>query len=355
MHAEGSFVAAVICRSARALAKGIVARQLELDPYATQTYGTGQADLVSDTEVRLGYLAEALAADRVALFAEQLRWLKVLCCLRGVAANAVRLNLECMADELAQRLPEHVVPRVAAMMQLALAELDQAPTELPTYLTGGLHLELARQFMLAVLETREADAVAMVLRAFDDGVPVSELHQHVLQRVQAEMGRMWQMDETTIAEEHYCTGIVTTLLTLMRSRVKRAEPNGRRVITATVSNETHTVGIHLVTQAFEIEGWSAIALGANTPAHAIAEAVRDFCCDVIALSVNMVLYVRLTAEIIAALRAHALTAEVPILVGGQPFNLVSDLWQVVGADGHARSAWDSPAAAAQLLQGRPGL
>jgi methanogenic corrinoid protein MtbC1 len=69
----------------------------------------------------------------------------------------------------------------------------------------------------------------------------------------------------------------------------------------------------------------------------------------------MVLYVRLTAEIIAALRAHALTAEVPILVGGQPFNLVSDLWQVVGADGHARSAWDSPAAAAQLLQGRPGL
>ena len=71
--------------------------------------------------------------------------------------------------------------------------------------------------------------------------------------------------------------------------------------------------------------------------------------DVIALSVSLVAYVRRTSELIATLRTHEVTASIPILVGGQPFNLVEDLWQVVGADGCAATSTGSPGKAAQLL------
>ena len=94
---------------------------------------------------------------------------------------------------------------------------------------------------------------------------------------------------------------------------------------------------------------TAINLGANTPANAIIEAVRDFGCDVIALSVSLVVYVRRTADLIAVLRAHEVTASIPIMVGGQPFNLVEDLWQVVGADGCTKTAMSAPRKAAELI------
>tara|TARA_R110002094_G_scaffold45618_11_gene57493 strand:+ start:1483 stop:2550 length:1068 start_codon:yes stop_codon:yes gene_type:complete len=354
MHEEGSFVAAIICRSARVLASGTVERQLARDPEAVRAYGSGESDLVMDTEVRLGYLAEALAADRIALLTEQLRWVKVLCAARGVGDDAIQDNLACMADELQERLPEAAAARACAMVRLAAKQVAEAPPETASYLEGdGPHIGLARQFLLAVLEGREQDAVKLVLAAFEAGATPTELYEHVLHRVQKEMGRMWQMGEVTIAEEHYCTGIVTSLLTVMRAQAPRTEGNGRQVITATVSNETHALGIQLVSQAFEARGWSVISLGANTPATAIAEAARDFGCDVIALSANIVLYVRQTADLIASLRAHPATAAIPILVGGQPFNLVDDLWQVVGADGHARSASDCPAVAERLLGGTP--
>ncbi|MFT4841448.1 MAG: methanogenic corrinoid protein MtbC1 [Planctomycetota bacterium] len=353
MHEEGSFAAAIICSSARGLAAGIVARQVARDPVAVAEYGTGAEALALDTEVRLCYLAEALATDRVALFVEQLRWVKVLCSARGVHDAAIQANLECMIEELQASLPEPVVDQAVAMIRLAAEQVAVAPAEMPSFLAeDGEHVDLARQFLLAVLEARERDATRLVLDAFDRGVPPFELYEHVLQRVQKEVGRMWQMDEVTIAEEHYCTGIVTAIMMTMRSRAELAESNGRRVITATVSNETHALGIEVVSQAFESNGWTVISLGADTPAIAIAEAVRDFGCDLIALSANMVLYVRQTADLIASLRAHPVTANTPILVGGQPFNLVDDLWQLVGADGFARSAVECPAVAELLLAPR---
>ena len=353
MHEEGSFAAAVICSSAKVLAAGIVDRQSARDPDGVAHYGDGAASLMMDTEVRLGYLAEALATDRVALLVEQLRWVKVLCSARGVHETAIRANLECMAEELQERLPESVVDRAVAMVRLAAEQLAVAPSETPSFLeVDGEHVHLARQFLLAVLETREQDAVRLILEAFDGGASIFQLYEHVLHRVQKEVGRMWQMAEVTIAEEHFCTGIVTELMTLMRSRTETVEANDRRVITATVSNETHALGIVLVSQAFEANGWTVISLGVNTPATAIVEAVRDFGCDVIALSANMALYIRQTADLVASLRAHSATASIPIIVGGQPFNVVDDLWQVVGADGSASNAMECPAVAERLLTSR---
>lgn len=353
MHEQGSFAASIICSSAKLLATGIVERHLLRNPQQVRSYGTGDAALTLDTEVRLGYLAEALATDRPALFVEQMRWVKVLSHARDVSSDALRTNFECMAEELQDRLPEESARRASEMIGMAAKLVDQSPDELPSYLEGhDAYMQLARMFLLAVLEGREHDAVKVVLDEFENGAPIADLYEHVLNRVQREMGRMWQMGEVTIAEEHYCTGIVTTIMTVMRAKAPRPEPIGRRVITAAVSNETHALGILLVTQAFEAKGWSAISLGANTPANAIAEAVRDFGGDVIALSANMVLYVRQTAELIAELRAHPDSKDVPILVGGQPFNLVDDLWEVVGADGTAPTAVDSPEVAERLLESR---
>lgn len=350
MHNDGAFAAAVIGRSARTLAASAVARQLDRNPDAVANYARGPGDLVLDTEVRLGYLAEALAADRDELFFEQLAWLKVLCAARGLAPEALRQNVECMGEELEDRLPESVVERVKGLMAAALTYLDNAPAEVDTYLAEDLpHIELTRRFLLAVLEGRESDAVALVVDAADDGMSIPDLLEHVVHRAQREVGRMWQMGEIAIAEEHYCTGIVTTVLTLLRVRQTREAANGRRVVTAAVSNESHVIGIQMVSLAFEEKGWSVVSLGANTPASAIIDAVRDFDCHLIALSVNTVLYVRQTADLIAALRSDPITAGTPILVGGQPFQTAGDLWQVVGADGCAQTAHECPAIAEQVL------
>jgi methanogenic corrinoid protein MtbC1 len=59
-------------------------------------------------------------------------------------------------------------------------------------------------------------------------------------------------------------------------------------------------------------------------------------------------HLRAVTDLIAAVRASDVGERVKILVGGYPFNLVPDLWQLVGADACARDAQDALAVAARL-------
>ena len=96
-------------------------------------------------------------------------------------------------------------------------------------------------------------------------------------------------------------------------------------------------------------GWEPVHLGANMPAADVTLALEDFAADLLAISGTLVLHVTSTAEMIAAVRAALPDRNVPVLVGGGPFAVVDDLWQVVGADGCARDASQAVRAAEQLL------
>ena len=50
------------------------------------------------------------------------------------------------------------------------------------------------------------------------------------------------------------------------------------------------------------------------------------------------MHVRAASRVIALLRAASPSHKLPILVGGLPFNVMPDLWQIVGADASAASA-----------------
>jgi methanogenic corrinoid protein MtbC1 len=353
MHKEGSFAASMVFNAAKTLASGVVNRQLEARPELVKNYGSGERDLVMDTEVRFGYLAEALATDRKALFTEQMNWLKVLCAARGVPTEMIQNNIECMIQEVESRLPPESAQRAVDILQAGVSELEKSPMEIESYLgKDHPHINLARKFLLAVLETREHDAIQLILDGADAGISIPEIYEHVIYRVQIEIGRMWQMAEVTVAEEHYCSNIVTTITNLLSARMDRPNTINKRVITAAVNSETHDLGLRMVRQAFDLDGWETLFLGSDTPASAISEGVRDFGCDLIALSTTIVLYIRRTADVISALKADPTTAQIPILVGGQPFSVVPDLWQVVGADGYAMNAMSAPLVGKDLIKSK---
>jgi methanogenic corrinoid protein MtbC1 len=120
------------------------------------------------------------------------------------------------------------------------------------------------------------------------------------------------------------------------------------VLTACVGGEQHALGARMVSDFFEMDGWNARYLGANTPSAVVIEAVRDTRADVLALSATMTSHIETVAEIIDLLRADAELGTTPVIVGGYPFNLAPDLWERVGADGYAPDAQAAPALAAEL-------
>ena len=115
-----------------------------------------------------------------------------------------------------------------------------------------------------------------------------------------------------------------------------------------MGNELHEIGMRMVADFFELDGWDTYYLGANTAPENILEALALNNADVLAVSVTMVAHLSLLENVIKAVRA--VNSAVKILTGGYPFNIDPNLWRKIGADGFARDAESAISVANRLLE-----
>jgi len=353
MDRRGDFAAAILDASARALAARAVERQREISAGTAERELCASGDCWAESEQRLRYLAEGVALETPAIFRVHVDWTRATHAARGLPSTYLSNNLACLREVLQQDLPGDVWTAARPSLEDALASLGTPMPPLASSLltpadSSRAHTELARRFLLALLEGRKRDALALVLTAAESGTSIPDLHQNVLARVQAEIGWMWQAGEVHVGEEHLGTRIIEEALVLLRARLPRRDPIGHSVLVASVEGNLHEVGARIVADRFELEGWTVHFLGANVPTPDLVRSLEDVSADVLALSVELGISARAAARAVAAVRAIR-GRRIPILVGGLLFDSVPGLWKTVGADAHARDLDEAVRTAERLL------
>lgn len=209
---------------------------------------------------------------------------------------------------------------------------------------------LASEYLDALLERDRRRALALIQEAADDGVAVAELYLEVFAPVLREVGRLWEIGEATVAQEHLVTATTQLAMAQLYPRTFATPRNGRTVAVAVPRGELHEVGARMVADLFEFAGWDSYFLGANTPTTAaVLDIAGEVQPDVFAVSATMPAYGPVAGELIARCRERC--PETTILAGGRPFAMVSDLWAQVGADGTADDAGHAVQVAGRLVGG----
>jgi methanogenic corrinoid protein MtbC1 len=163
---------------------------------------------------------------------------------------------------------------------------------------------------------------------------------------------MWEMAEIDVAEEHFATATTQMVMAQLYSYLKRKPSNGRTVVAATVSGNHHELGIRMVADFFEMEGWRAVYLGPGVPPDELATAVVTFGADLLVLGACMHTQLQGIADAVRVVRATEGTEKVKVLVGGPGFAETGELWRTMGADAFAQCAESALGAAEQLMCGR---
>jgi methylmalonyl-CoA mutase cobalamin-binding domain/chain len=336
------------------LSEAIVARQYRLQAELWKPYGsTGREKSVRDVGYHLTYLSEALATSNPTLFANYVAWVKVLFAGLGFPDEVMVVTLQCIRDELEETLLPDSGDAASEYVALGLDHLRQVPAALPTFLGEDAPLGgFARQYLDALLRGRRHAASQMVLDAVKQGTGIKDIYLHVFQRSQYEIGRLWQMNQISVAQEHYCTAATQLIMSQLYPRLFGSDRIGRGLVATCVGDELHELGVRMVADFFEMEGWDTYYVGANTPAQSILQTVTEQGADILGISATMTYHVREVAALIARLRTAPVGRDVAILVGGYPFNVAQDLWRGVGADGHARDAEEAVEVANRMLRGR---
>lgn len=290
------------------------------------------------------HLAQAVAAESPALFADHVAWARTRMGGLGIPAEEVRQQLYALEAVLQHHEAPEAPGAVRPYLEAGLAALRTPAAEPPSLTEGndrGPLGPLLDVYLTALLEGRKHDASRAVLEAVEAGTSVTDVYLHVFQRSQRELGRLWQLNRLSIAQEHYCTAATQFIMSQLYPYIFRTEKDGRRFVATCVGGDLHEIGLRMVADLLELNGWDTHYLGADVPAGQVLDALDERGCDLLGVSVTMPYHLDATRALIEAVRAGRDDDTLRIMVGGYPFNLDPKLWRWVGADGHAPDALEA--------------
>ena len=335
---EPSAVAAEITRQTPLIAEEVVTRQYDLQPGLWEKYGArGRILRLRDVNYHLPFLTSAIEAGNPELFAQYIGWLRTLFTSLGHDDASTTITLNCIRDVLLDRLPADMGGTAATFVDAGLTEMKAAPRPVHAFLEddGRPQRPLARMYLEVLLRGDRHVATRLVLDSVERGADLRDVYIHVLQDVQHEVGRLWMTNRISVAKEHYCTAVTQNVIAQLYPRIMTVPKLGKRILVACAGGERHEVGARMVADLFELEGWEAIYLGADTPASAVADAIREHAPHALGISANMAFNLVSVREVIAAARRADKSGQMKALVGGYQFNANVELWQKTGADAWA--------------------
>jgi methanogenic corrinoid protein MtbC1 len=213
-------------------------------------------------------------------------------------------------------------------------------------------LAISRRYVDLLRIAERSEAIELVLGAADE-YPLEQIYTGLLQEAQYEVGRLWEANEISVAQEHYSTAVTQLIMSLLYPRVSETPKTRGTFVGVCVEGEMHEVGIRMVCDLFELRGWKSLYLGASIPSADLLRFVEQRPPDVIGISAIYHLNVEGVRQLITQLRSRE-QRHVTIMAGGRPFLLQSELWREVGADGTAVNAAESVEVAENLLAAATG-
>ncbi|MFB1483672.1 B12-binding domain-containing protein [Corallococcus sp. RDP092CA] len=178
---------------------------------------------------------------------------------------------------------------------------------------------LRARYLAAQLSGNRQEALRLLVdEGLLCGVSLQALHLEVIQAAQYEIGRLWQENIISVAQEHLATAISQYVLAHLYRHLPRDPPNGKVVMMACVEGELHEVGARMASDFLEMAGFDVRFLGANVPAEHLARLVREAPPDLLALSISMPFHMPQVRE--AVRKVRAVSPSLPIAVGGLAFD-----------------------------------
>lgn len=321
------------------IAEATVTRYFATHPGLLKRYGeTGIIKSVEEVEYHLTFLAEAIASSSPSLFTTYVQWARAIRMARKETVADLAEILKSLREVLSEHLPVQTGAIAGEYLEQALSRFDSFVAE-PSHLNGDDPMaDLARSYLNALLRGTRQLAATLIDSAANGGTDVREIYLRVFQPVLYEIGRLWQNNEISVAQEHYASATTQLVMSQLYPHIFNADRRGKVLVAACVSGDLHEIGLRMVADYFEMAGWDTHYLGANVPTPDLLDLMLERRADMLALSVTMIFDLPAIRDTIEAVRKREKCENLPILVGGNPFNIAPELWRSVGADGYAPDA-----------------
>ena len=308
--------------------------------------GAMEEKCLEDIRYHLQYLYEALQAYDKHLFTHYIHWVNDVLSNRNIPTKELIDSLGCIKNVLKQFLSDEEASLASIYLEEAIDILKLQPKQnQPDFIERSAMQHECKHYLHLLMNQERHAAYSYVHTLLQKKHSFQDIYLHIFQASQYEIGRQWQENKISVAQEHYCTAVTQQIMSSLLPHIFTIPKKSMRMLACCTSGELHELGLRMVTDFFELDGWDTCFLGANTPEQAVTEMLQQQSFDLIAISTTMTFHIDKVRSTIQRIRAYPTTENTKIIVGGNPFNIASGLWKNVGADAYAGNAQEAVAVA----------
>jgi methanogenic corrinoid protein MtbC1 len=303
---------------------------------------------LQDILFHLQYLHTAIMHSSPQLFSDYAIWANTLFDNLGFNPQTMLHVLDAMQYVLADSLDIDCRKQALEILETTRQALSSGQ-KCGHILTEDAPLfRLSRSYLDLLLQGKRSQASSLILHEVATGTTIEDIYLQVFEPVLKEVGYLWQTNQISVAQEHFCTAATQQIMSMLYPQIFAHAKHGRRFMAIAVGTELHELGIRMVADFMEIQGWETYYCGANTPQTSVLKTIEEFQPQVLGISATMTYHIGNVQQLIESIHQTFPQDAPQLMVGGYPFIIDQDLWHRIGADGFAPDARQAVAVASKL-------
>lgn len=287
----------------------------------------------------MDHLYESLESGNHSVFGGFLAWSRSI----GEHHAIPQLQKDALTENLIHTLADHFDP---ADQQNFINFLNQCRSKAASHITDDFSFlnrenplgELACDYFDLLIHGDRNKAGTIVMEAHENGTAARDIYLHVFQPGLREIGRLWEQNIISVGQEHFFSAATQMIISQLYGDIFNSPRLGKKMVATAVGGELHEIGIRMVADFFEMEGWDSWYIGANCPNEDVIREIQRQEADLLAVSVTLSSHIGKARNLIDTIRALPQHKNLKILIGGRSFNNEPDLFRQLDADGNADNA-----------------
>ncbi len=303
-----------------------------------------------DLDFLYDHLINSIASEDSSIFLKYIEWVNSYMISHSIPLHYLK-NIILVTQEI-EEVSKSENDFLAKILERSLELIgEDKQAIITTYLDKSNPLfESADEFLNLLLKGNRSKANDVISELVKVGTPISTIYEHVFQTSLYEIGRLWQLNKISVAEEHFFTAATQLIMSQLYPQIFGGKKNGLKMVGCSLEGNLHEVGIRMVTDIFELNGWDSYYVGSNVPRNDLVDLLNLRKPNLIAISVSLSSQINTAKSIIQQLRQVDELANLKILVGGQPLYAHKNIWKDLGADAMASNPKDAIEIGRELVE-----
>lgn len=333
------------------LSSKIFLAQLAAQPHLNTLYNEQQKQkCLDDVRANLNFLASSLKVAQVKIYTNYMGWLAKLMKHIHIEPEVMEAHFLLTEKILVEFFGQESKSILSHYIRRGLETYlkKEATEEMSESWIGN---DQSKVLLSHLLKYEKNFALSYVMEQAKGGVPLKEIYLETLQPTLYQIGELWQQKKISVAQEHYCTAVIQHVISMLYPFLFRDRKiNGKKMTAVCAYGELHEIGIRMVADFFEMDGWDTHYLGASVPMEGVLSHLKEIRPDLLAISATIATNLDFVDHLINKIQDDESEFNPVILLGGRAFGQDEELAARIGGHGFARNAQEAVVMGNRLIE-----